>query len=168
MSCGRQFCPRCGQELIHRDNRHGHESSCAINTIVQRQGPPLITLIDIDSCVLKTIGRRHVLRVIEHKQPQQWMKPGQQLILTLLDCCLRYCAEHGLWGLAEGSGSYVMRGQMIASDGPFREVDFDPHGGPQTIHTPQGDLVRQFRQRAEFYDWLCCGIPGEGRGRQRR
>jgi hypothetical protein len=146
--------------MIHRDNRHGYEASSALNQIIHREGPKQLTVGDVDSYALKFVGPRACLRLIEHKQPEQALKRMQQQALGLFDQCIRHAAEHALFGVAPGSGVYLMRGPLGASTEGRRKVDFT---GPQTVETLSGNAVLRPRSRWELWDWLCCGTPWQAR-----
>jgi hypothetical protein len=55
--CGRTFCRKCGQEMIHRDHRHGYESSSALGQIIWRDGPAFLSVMDLDAVSRKGLGR---------------------------------------------------------------------------------------------------------------
>jgi hypothetical protein len=127
MSCRRQYCPQCNQELIHRDNRKSHESSSAFGTIIHRTGPNELTFIDIDGCVSK-IGY-NALRIIEHKQRDSPIGERQRATLRLLDWIIRFAIKHA--GLDERAGVFLIRGALQGIADGRREVDF---AGPQTVY----------------------------------
>lgn len=131
--CGRQFCG-CGQELIHRDHRHGYESSSALGQIVSREGPLKLSAADIDLVTLKGLrdGRR-LIRVLEQKQPTHGFKPGQQEILQILDGALTHCKTcptADLLKLDARSGVFIIHGNIAAADSPRKETVLH---GEQTI-----------------------------------
>lgn len=68
--CWREaFCKYCNEELVHRDNRGGDESSSEIGQIIHKHGPAQISAMDIDLSIMKFFrGNEQVLlRLIEHK-----------------------------------------------------------------------------------------------------
>lgn len=142
--------------MIHRDNRKHYEGSSALNQIIHREGPVELTVGDIDTYAVKFMGNRACVRLIEHKQPTQPLKQMQARALTVIDDCLRHAAEQSFCGIAEGSGVYVMRGQLSPTEGGRREVNFD---GRQVVETLLGTTVLQPTRREELWDWLCCGTP---------
>lgn len=146
--------------MIHRDNRHGYEASSALNQIIHREGPRELTCGDIDTYTLSLAGNQALLRLIEHKQPRQAVKKMQAVALGLLDAALKHAAEHSLFGIGAGSGVFLMRGQLAASNSGRQKVDFV---GPQTIETLKGDPVLAPNLRTELWDWLCCGRPWRAR-----
>ena len=140
MSCGgRHFCPGCGQELIHRDNRKFYEAASTVGQIVNRIGPVQITCGDVDLYVLKFLHRRDLLFLVEHKQPGSPLKPGQTEVLRRLDSIIRhattcphyaYARDHRAVRLDTRSGVYIIRGAVHAGDDQYRTTNFQ---GAQTV-----------------------------------
>jgi hypothetical protein len=143
--------------MIHRDNRRIYEASSAFNQILHREGPVNLTVCDVDTMTLKFMGNRAALRMAEHKQPNQTMKPMQQAILGLVDQCIRHAAKDELFGLTPDSGVFEIRGQLAADRWGHRKVDFV---GPQIITTLGGEPVLAPKTRFELWDWLCHGPHG--------
>lgn len=158
MICGRTYCPYCGEEMIHRDNRHANEASSAFNQIVHREGPRELIIGDVDTYAARLIGPHVCLRLIEHKQPHQAMKRMQSVALALFDGCLRAAVNDGR--LLPGSGVYVMRGQLSAAADGRHKVDF---AGRQIVFALDGSVAFAPRSRFELWDWLCCGQPWRSR-----
>jgi len=141
--------------MIHRDNRRGYEASSALNQIIHREGPRQLTIGDVDTYCIRINGNGPAtVRLIEHKQPEQRIKMMQAIALESFGRALQCAAAQQL--VADNSGVFVLRGQLTASSGGRRKVDF---AGPQTLQTIDGKPVREFAKRGELWDWLCCGQP---------
>lgn len=136
--CRRTFCEDCGDEMIHRDHRKGYESASALGQIVSRDGPRTFTCGDVDLYVLKLLGRRPLLRLIEHKQPGAPIKPMQKRTLQVLVVMFESAIEAG--ALDPRSGIYLMRGQ----------VEAEPDGKRKTR------LGRQRIWDARQREWFTC------------
>lgn len=124
--CGRHFCPGCGEELIHRDHRRAWESASAFGQIVWRCGPRLLTTGDIDhyACVFNN-GGPSLLRIIEHKQPDQPLKDMQARVLELLGRVIEHaiaCEKFAL--LDPRSGVFLLRGDITAEQTGRRRTFF--------------------------------------------
>jgi|SRR6516162_11520340 hypothetical protein len=150
MGCGRQYCPNCKQELIHRDNRQSFESSSSLGAILHREGPAEMSLCDIDACIWKKSS--NTLRIIEHKQAQAHL--GDQQLKSLLK--LRTAIDAGIKaGLLDNkSGVYVLRGSLQSINKGHLKVDFS---GPQVLESLDREVIIKFTSRQELYDWLNCG-----------
>lgn len=149
--CERTFCPNCGEEMIHRDNRKFYESASALGQIVHREFPkkefPYMTYIDADGLHYKRSINR--LMVLEHKQPTQELSYGQKEILAILHRVIRAAVKEG-W-LSEQSAVYLVRGDIGASENGRREVIFK---GPQSVQLLSGDELFQIHSTAELREWL--------------
>jgi hypothetical protein len=136
MGCGRQYCPACGEELIHRDHRKIFESASALGQIIRRLGPKAMGAADLDLCTEKCIKPRHLLRLLEHKQDNaRAVQDSQAHILWLLawiiDHAVHCDADPKLKQLLDPRcGVFVIRGTICGSDHGRREIRFT---GPQTI-----------------------------------
>ena len=144
MSCGgRHFCPGCGQELIHRDNRKPWESASAFGQIIWRTGPVRITCGDIDFYVWKSLPGGELLRLVEHKQPSSPLKEMQSKVLLLLDSIVRHaaaCPEFSDYTLDPRSGVYVIRGLIQADPDGRRATNF--HGSQIVSKAVAGTFER--------------------------
>ena len=162
--CRRTYCVGCGEEMIHRDNRHSYEASSAFNQIIHREGPRRVIVGDIDTYAYKDElkpGPNEIIRLIEHKQPDQKLKSLQGKALACIDRCLRHASYDKL--IAVGSGVFVVRGDLEGSNYGRRKVDFS---GKQIVRTLNGELVLSPKTRKELWDWLCCGLPWTARNEQ--
>jgi hypothetical protein len=146
--------------MIHRDQRRHYESASALGQILWRRGPKEITVGDVDLYVIKIIGQRVCLRIIEHKQPRQTLKTMQRRALALIDQCIRHCVAHNLFGLTGDSGVFIMRGHVEGGAAGHREVQFH---GPQTIETLDGQPVATLRTYPQVNNWLSCDRPWTAR-----
>ena len=165
MACGRQYCPKCGEELIHRDNRKEWESSSSLGAIIRapspRGGPKEISFCDIDGCVWK--AKYKILRIIEHKQPNANIGDQQLKSLKRLDLAIRSAVTTRV--LCNGSGVFIIRGGLHGSDHGRREVDFC---GPQIVTTLSGEIILKPKTRIVLWDWLNCEIGWSPRNGIRR
>lgn len=156
--CPRNFCPDCGQELIHRDNRRFYESSSALGQIIHakppRGAPRDFGAGDVDLFVHRCRNGVTLAKWIEHKQPGHKFEDSQQQSLRDFDRILRHAIESPPPGLSlhGDSGVYVVRGPLVVAERNWRRpVDF---GGPQTLLNPDGSELLTFKTRQQFYDWL--------------
>jgi hypothetical protein len=157
MGCGRQFCPGCGEELIHRDNRKGYESASALGQIIHRLSPRDMGIADIDVAAEKCIEQRHLIRILEHKQPDaRAMRFSQCHILNILGQVLNHvtqCDKDPLlkkW-IDPRSGVYVMRGPICGSESGRRPIEF---AGPQTIRKITNGEEITCEDMDAFNDWI--------------
>lgn len=135
--CGRHFCDKCGEELIHRDHRKMYESSSALGQIVSREGPKNISVADIDLASLKLLKNgngnynnniKKLLRIIEQKQPDHSLKGPQRNILYLIDAIIQHCLSCPKaidLKLDERSGVYIIRGLIDGAINGKRETKFN-------------------------------------------
>jgi hypothetical protein len=165
--CPRHFCPVCGEEMIHRDHRHGDESSSTIGQITHREGPRTFSLADLDGVIRLWLGAsdgRTLLRLFEHKQPDAKLKEPQLHILRDLADVLNHaivCALSPI-RLHPESGLFMIYGRVGAAENGRRPTRLE---GPQRIYRVARDGTR-FRQRlvavteshAEFFRWLTAGL----------
>lgn len=123
---GRHFCS-CGEELIHRDHRKRWESASAFGQVVWRCGPVDLTTGDIDHyAAVYGLNGANLLRLIEHKQPDQPLKAMQKKTLLLLGELVEHaisCPDFGS-RLDPRSGVFVVRGLIEAEPDGLRRTDF--------------------------------------------
>ncbi len=150
--CRRCFCADCGEEMIHRDNRKATESASAFGQIIFREGPKEITFGDVDGYVYKRRPDGTLFRLIERFQAKAKMKPMQSVALNILDVAIRWAAEDGR--LLDGSGVYVIRGDIGAKEDDECQVDFI---GPQYVEDLNGRRMLEPKIRAELWDWINGG-----------
>ena len=168
MACGgRTFCTQCGHELIHRDNRQAWEASSSLNQIIHREGPALMTCGDIDTYVEKWRGNTTILRLLEHKQPDQKLGRAQARVLEDIDRMIRHAIAHPSndLQLSPDSGVFIIRGKISGEDHGKRKVDF---AGPQVVDRLDGERVLTPKNRKELFDWINGGpdwTPRNNRGR---
>jgi hypothetical protein len=158
MSCGRQFCPICDEELIHRDHRQSREASSSLNTLFHREGPFNMAVGDIDSYCEATVDGLYLLRILEHKQPNQELSGAQKKVLEHLDACIRHAIAHPPPGLRlhPDSGVFIVRGPLDAEIRGRRKVNFT---GRQIVYRLDESVALEPQTRIEFYDWV-YGRPG--------
>jgi hypothetical protein len=159
--CRRQYCPDCGEELIHRDHRKGWESSSSFGAIIRRIGPSEITVGDID-CYLDKC-EDNVLRIIEHKQTDARLGRQQEIALRKIDQCVRAAIAQCV--LDPRSGVFLIRGCLHGSNHGQREVDF---AGRQIVYSLDGEIILSPKTRQELWDWVNCGrlwTPRRGQSR---
>ena len=154
--CGRQWCKKCSEELIHRDHRRGYESASALGQIVWREGPKNISAVDLDLATLKVLrGKDRLLRLIEQKQPGHGMKWGQEQILRILDRALdhcKLCPAASELQIHQRSGVYIIRGHVAAAAESVRkQTSFD---GPQTIERMSDKQTMPVESHEEFFQFL--------------
>lgn len=146
---GRHFCGGCGQELIHRDHRRPWESASAFGQIVWREGPRRLTTGDIDhyAAVWLSDGST-LLRLIEHKQPTQRLKPEQQRVLLLLGSLIEHAIHCSNFNgtIDERSGIFLLRGNVTAESNGLRRTFFD---GPTAVAKAENG---RFVTKAELAD----------------
>jgi hypothetical protein len=142
--------------MIHRDNRRSYEASSALNQIIHREGPAELTVGDIDTYAEKWIGDTAILRLLEHKQPDQPLGRAQARVLKDFDLVIRAAVTRPTDGvrLDERSGVYLVRGLLRAEDSGRRKVNFS---GPQVVERLDGTPVLQPTSRVELWDWLNGG-----------
>ena len=150
MTCHlRHFCPDCDEELIHRDHRHGNESSSALGQIVHRM-KRTFTYGDIDGYTLKR--SRRMLRFVEHKQPDQPAKSAQSEVLAVLDTVIGDYVDRHPGNLHPESGVYIMRGAIEPATAGRRETRL---AGPQRITNNRvGEII--VNNELELFRWLDC------------
>lgn len=163
MGCGRQFCPNCGEELIHRDHRRQFESASTLGQIVLRLGPRSMGAADVDLCTEKCISKdNHLLRILEHKQDRaRPFRFSQEHILDLLAAiidhaanCTLYTERQSSLQLDPRSGVFLVHGSVIGSTGSRRECIF---AGPQTVTRRIDGQKRIFAADADirpFMSWI--------------
>jgi len=142
--------------MIHRDHRKRYEASSALNQIFSREGPVELTVGDIDTYVAKWFDDLCLLRIIEHKLPNQPIKPMQAKVLLLLSELIHHAVAHDLFGLAPGSGVFIMRGNVAAETEGRRKVDFE---GRQTVMDISGHPVLEADRHDSIWNWCCAQTP---------
>lgn len=157
MGCGRQFCKKCGEELIHRDHRKIYESSSALGQIVSREGPKNLSVADIDLVSLKIMNRKKLLRIIEQKQPNHSLKWPQKEILRLIAEIISHCIDckfaHNL-NLDNRSGVYIMRGMIKGAKEGKKITRFDSCQKIERITTEQNGTIYTHEDFFNFLDPL--------------
>lgn len=146
--CRRHFCEDCGDEMIHRDHRKSYESASGFGQIVSRDGPRTFTVGDVDLYVLKFLGRRPLLRLVEHKQPGAPIKPMQKRALQILVVVFEAAIEVG--ALEAGSGVYLMRGEIYANPNGQRETRL----GPQHVWDARRRKWFQLESQEDVFAWM--------------
>lgn len=139
--------------MIHRDRRHGYESASALGQILWRLGPRgTLSIGDLDLYLWRRLPGGEVLRIIEHKQPDQVLKWQQKQLLSLLSSMIGHCVGCPGFGhpLDATSGAYVIRGELTAASGGRRETIL---GGPQSVFSAQHDRV-VLRSQTDLNRWL--------------
>ena len=154
--CGRQWCKKCSEEMIHRDHRRGYESASALGQIVWREGPKNISAVDLDLATLKVLrGKERLLRLIEQKQPGHSMKWGQEEILRILDRALdhcKLCPDASELHIEQRSGVYIIRGHVAAAaDSIRKQTSFD---GPQVIERINDKKTWKIKSHEQFFKFL--------------
>lgn len=136
MGCGRQFCPGCQEELIHRDHRKGWESASTLGQIVWRDGPKVMGAMDMDLCTERCDKGKHLLRMLEHKQEAAKPLRFSQthilgLLANILDQAIR-CTDpiHADTKLDSRSGLFLIRGPIAGAETGRHKCAFT---GPQTV-----------------------------------
>lgn len=94
MTCPTQTCQCCGDRLIHQTSKAAHESSSALGQHVHDNFPTTFFYADIDAAILKRATG--LLRIIEHKNPGQSIRPSQKALLPLLSIAVQGLIEAGL------------------------------------------------------------------------
>lgn len=163
--CGRQWCSKCAEELIHRDHRRGYESASALGQIIWREGPALLSVTDLDVAARK--GMRdgsQLLRVIEQKQPGHKFERAQGQTLELIDACIVHTAQCDAADvrLHPRSGVYVIRGEIAAATSGRLQTTFR---GPQQIEQLHTGMSRVINTHEELFEIL---DPENGPRRRRR
>ena len=149
--CRRTFCPDWDEEMIHRDHRKHYESASGLGQIISREAPRTLTTGDVDQYVRKWLGDMTLLRLIEHKQPDQELKAQQQRALTDLDRIVRHATGDPNLHLDPRSGVYIMRGEIGAATSARREAQFE---GKQVLYDVRGNVIFEPRDRRQLWDWL--------------
>ena len=151
---GRQHCPGCGEELIHRDHRKRWESASAFGQIVWRDGPRNLTTGDIDHyAVVFDLAGKTLLRLIEHKQPEQTLKARQRQVLIVLGSLIEHCIECPASSVAldERSGLFLLRGRVRAEANGTRRTFFD---GPTAVEKVGSGTLQRKRELADGGGYL--------------
>ena len=153
--CGRHFCAHCGEEMIHRDHQRQYEASSALGQIIHREGPAHFTYGDIDGYAAKWLRAGTLLKILEHKQPDQQLGKAQSKVLGDIDKIVRFALGKPECGvvLLDGSGVFIIRGEL-EPEGPQHKCDF---ATKQIVQTVDGSTVFEPNTRKELYDWLNGG-----------
>ena len=167
LGCGRQFCPVCREEMIHRDHRHGKESSSTVGQISVREGPRTYSLADLDGVIRKWLGRidgRTLLRIFEHKQPgAKFNDPQKEIMRDLADIINHAvsCPASPI-RLHPESGLFIIYGLVGANENGRRETRLE---GPQRIYRVERhgtDFVQRAtaitRSHPELFHWFTAGL----------
>jgi hypothetical protein len=156
-SCGgRHFC-NCGEELIHRDHRKPWESASAFGQIVWRDGPARLTTGDVDHyAAVLDLPDGDLLRLIEHKQPDQSLKEMQGKVLLLVGSMIEHAVGCPLYDrrLDPRSGVFVVRGEITAESDGMRRTFF---AGPQFVSKASTDGftdVGELSDGERIFRWL--------------
>lgn len=163
--CGRTFCDSCGQEMIHRDHRRSYESASGFGQIVSREGPVQLTVGDVDLYVRKWLRSKTLLRLVEHKQPDQALKDQQARALVDLDALIRHattCPEAPL-KMDRRSGVFVLRGEIEPATTRYQETTF---AGPQTLYKPDESAIATLPDAETVFAWMEGRHGGPRRGKQ--
>jgi len=168
--CGRQWCTKCGEETIHRDNRKRYESASCLGQIMWREGPMRLTAGDLDLLTRKGLRNgKQLLLGLEQKQPGHKFDLPQERSLRLLDGILRHC---GLCPAAADleldprSGVYIVRGPLGAATEGRRKTGFL---GPQQIEWLSTGRTVKVPNHETFFrfvdpeDWERCRTRDEDR-----
>lgn len=143
--CSEQWCPECGDKMIHLTNRGPHESSSAFGQFIHDMGESLrgvwlqMFWTDIDGVIFKK--KTSILRVIEHKPHLDTMSEGQKVVLPLLAKSIQLLSATGL--LHAQSGVFV-----INADPPYDEILVTQQKGWQSVSVWRPvKLVGELRDR---------------------
>jgi hypothetical protein len=156
-SCGGRHLCTCDEELIHRDHRKPWESASAFGQIVWRAGPSHLTTGDIDHyAAVFGLNRHDLLRLIEHKQPDQPLKPMQEKTLLLLGAIIGHAIDcpDFVQPLDPRSGVFVVRGPIKAEPDGLRRTYF---AGEQQVSkaTAEGFVeVGTLADGEQIFRWL--------------
>jgi len=110
MRCKDEFCPTCGERLIHQFGRGINESSSAYGQHIHDDYPQDFYWADIDGVIFKV--DTGVLRIIEHKPAGVGLRQSQRTILPMLAAAVEFLVRDE--GLHSDSGVFV-----VNSDHPF-------------------------------------------------
>lgn len=153
--CGRQFCSKCEEELIHRDHRKIYESSSALGQIIWREGPRDLTASDLDILALKILNNNfHLLRLIEQKNPTHKFETPQMRALKLLDAMImhcRICPKAEDLAVDPRSGVYIIRGLIEAANKGKRKTILK---GKQIIHRLSDGSEYEFENHETLFRFL--------------
>jgi hypothetical protein len=142
-SCAKQRCEKCGEELIHRDNRQAHESSSGLGQHIHNKGPKHIGFSDIDGVVHKrNVDGKEMLLLIEQKNWRHTMNRSQYEILKTLEKCIELGKKH--LNLHPDSGLYLLWGDVKegAPVYPWHRRQIDSKDYEQILN--DDDLFNQF------------------------
>jgi hypothetical protein len=177
--CGRNQCPHCHEELIHRDNRKPWESSSPLGQLLYREGPQWMTGGDIDHFTYLRIkgekGKERVLlRLVEHKQPQQSFQfddegkeRPQYRALQEFSLALEEAVKARPDHFDNRSGVFLLQGPIGSNPEGLRETRL---GGPQTLSKFfRGRLrfAKLLEDKEELFRWLEALRPGQKPGKRR-
>jgi hypothetical protein len=140
--------------MIHRDNRHGYESSSCFGQIIHRMKRSF-TYTDVDGLVYNIAGKSSLLRPIEHKQPHQKLGGPQSWALGALDDCIRHYVESppADWKLRlhPASGVYIVTGELGAATEGCQRTELL---GPQAIRRLRSSAETVVLDESALYAWL--------------
>lgn len=153
--CGRNYCPHCDEETIHRDHRRGYESASCLGQIVWREGPKNLSVMDLDLVSRKGMqDGTQLLRLVEQKQVGHKFEGPQERTLQLLDAMISHaslCKNATHLHVNPRSGVYVVRGEMGAATSIRRQTTFL---GPQTIHQMSTGQMYEVDGHEAFFRFL--------------
>lgn len=110
MRCVEEFCPGCGERMIHQFGRRAHESSSAYGQHIHDDYEQDFYWADVDGVIYKV--DTGILRIIEHKPAGVGLRPSQRAILPMLAAAVEILVADQ--GLHPDSGVFV-----VNSDYPF-------------------------------------------------
>ena len=151
MGCPRSFCPSCDEEMIHRDHRRFYESASGFGQIVSRDGPRSFTVGDVDLYHWKSLGDIQILRLLEHKQRDQPIKPMQRKVLRFLETVIAHATDCPLSPLRlhPSSSAYIFRGDIHAESNGRRKTWM----GSQNVWNPRSGWFH-LGDQTEVFAWL--------------
>jgi hypothetical protein len=109
-----------------------------------------------------------LLRLIEHKQPDQELGGAQKTVLRHLDACIRHCIGNPPPGfkLHPESGVFILKGPLEAERKGNHKVNFS---GQQIVYRVDGSKALEPKTRKELFDWIrgrAGWQPRNGAGRR--
>lgn len=104
MKCPHASCVECGGKLIHQDSKKSDESSSALGQHVHDSYPTTFYFMDIDAAIYKRATR--ILRIVEHKNPDQVVRPSQRAVLPMLSLAVQGMVQANL--VHPESGVFVL------------------------------------------------------------
>jgi hypothetical protein len=145
--CGHQFCPKCGELLIHLLHRSGFESASGFGQVVWREGPARIACGDVDLYVL--VRAMRLLRIIEHKQIGQRMGECQRTVLVLLAALIELGRKQ--FRLHDDSGVFAISGAVEANP---KRIGFASEQKIYQVKDGAFSKILTCTEPEELYRWL--------------